>query len=120
MKKVGEEAILLRIKAPAQMGKTSLMNRLLNHEYIKTIKAKIVYINLDDADEQVLNKDMFYQWFCANVSDQLGLDINDCLEIHWKPFLGNNVNCTNIFDKYIFPGCQNIILLGIDNLHRIF
>ncbi|MFM7368494.1 MAG: AAA-like domain-containing protein [Sphaerospermopsis kisseleviana] len=48
------------------MGKTSLMNRLLNHEYIKTIKAKIVYINLDDADEQVLNKDMFYQWFCAD------------------------------------------------------
>ncbi|MGJ0607847.1 AAA-like domain-containing protein [Cylindrospermopsis raciborskii] len=120
IKKVGEEAILLRIKAPAQMGKTSLINRLLHHEYIKIIKAKVVYINLDDADEKVLNKDMFYRWFCANVSNQLGLDINDCLEIQWKPFLGNNVNCTNIFDKYIFPGCQNIILLGIDNLHRIF
>ena len=120
IRKAGEEAILLRIKAPAQMGKTSLINRLLNHEYIKTIKAKIVYINLDDADEQVLNKDMFYRWFCANVSNQLGLDINDYLEKQWKPFLGNNVNCTNIFDKFIFPNCQNIIFLGIDNLHRIF
>ncbi|MFN9403029.1 MAG: AAA-like domain-containing protein [Dolichospermum sp.] len=120
IRKVGEEAILLRIKAPAQMGKTSLMNRLLNHEYIKTIKAKIVYINLDDADEKVLNKDMFYQWFCANVSNQLGLEINDYLEKQWKPFLGNNVNCTNIFEKFIFPNCQNIIFLGIDNLHRIF
>ncbi|MFM5899114.1 MAG: AAA-like domain-containing protein, partial [Dolichospermum sp.] len=37
-----------------------------------------------------------------------------------KPFLGNNVNCTNVFDKFIFPNCQNIIFLGIDNLHRIF
>jgi hypothetical protein len=30
IRKAGEEAILLRIKAPAQMGKTSLINRLLN------------------------------------------------------------------------------------------
>ncbi|MFM6200635.1 MAG: AAA-like domain-containing protein, partial [Dolichospermum sp.] len=45
---------------------------------------------------------------------------NDYLEKQWKPFLGNNVNCTNVFDKFIFPNCQNIIFLGIDNLHRIF
>ena len=86
IRKVGKEAILLRIKAPAQMGKTSLINRLLHYEYIKNIQAKVVYINLDDADEQVLNKDMFYRWFCANVSNQLGLDINDYLEKQWKPF----------------------------------
>ena len=102
------------------MGKTSLINRLLHHEYIKNIQAKVVYINLDDADEQVLNKDMFYRWFCANVSNQLGLYINEYLEKQWQPFLGNNVNCTNVFEKFIFPNCQNIILLGIDNLHRIF
>ncbi|MFM6022321.1 MAG: AAA-like domain-containing protein, partial [Dolichospermum sp.] len=120
IKKVGEEAILIRIKAPSQMGKTSLINRLLHHEYLENIQAKVIYINLDDADGKVLNKDMFYRWFCANVSNQLGLDINDYLENQWQPFLGNNVNCTNFFEKFIFPNCQNIIFLFIDNLHRIF
>jgi len=72
---------LIRIKAPRQMGKSSLMQRILNH--FKQLNQKTACLNFQSADAEYLdNIDLFLQWFCASVSDELGLE--EQLEKYWK------------------------------------
>ena len=120
LEKAGEQAIVLRLKAPGQMGRTSLMMRLLNNNWVKSSRGNNVYIDLNDADNTILNKNFFYRWFCANVSEQLEINIGDYLENKWQKFLGNNTNCTKFFETMIFSNYKQVIFLGIDNLHRLF
>lgn len=63
---------LIRIRAPKQMGKTSLLNRLVAEA--KTSGYQALRLNLRQAEEQVLTSlDTFLQWFCVNVSHKLGI-----------------------------------------------
>jgi hypothetical protein len=69
---IGQTGTLLYIRAPKQMGKTSLMTRIL--AYAKTQGGRTVSVSLQLADADILqNLECFLQWFCARVSKQLGL-----------------------------------------------
>jgi hypothetical protein len=62
----------LNIRAPKQMGKTSLMTRIL--AYAKTQGDRTVSVSLQLADAEILqNLERFLKWFCARVSKQLDL-----------------------------------------------
>lgn len=61
---------LLKIRAPKQMGKTSLMSRIIS--YSKSLGYQTVFLNLQLADAEILqNLEHFLQWFCARVSKEL-------------------------------------------------
>ncbi|MEC4887532.1 MAG: AAA-like domain-containing protein [Scytonema sp. PMC 1070.18] len=63
---------LLRIEAPQQMGKTSLLLRIL--EYAQNHGLQTVLLNLQQVDRSILtNLDQFLRWFCYNVSQKLGV-----------------------------------------------
>jgi AAA-like domain len=108
---------LIRIKAPRQMGKSSLMQRVLNHA--KQSNQKTAYLNFQSADAEYLdNIDMFLQWFCASVSDELGLD--EQLEKYWKGVLGSKNKCTNYFQRYLLTSITEPITLGLDEVDQVF
>jgi hypothetical protein len=108
---------LIRIKAPRQMGKSSLMQRVLNHS--KQSNQKTAYLNFQSADAEYLdNIDMFLQWFCASVSDELGLD--EQLEKYWKGVLGSKNKCTNYFQRYLLTSITEPITLGLDEVDQVF
>lgn len=108
---------LLRIKAPRRMGKSSLLNRLLahgRHQGYHTIS-----LNFQEVDRDIFDHlDRFLRWLCANASHQLGLPSK--VETLWDEEMGSKVNCKLYFERYLLQEISTPLVLGIDELNRIF
>ena len=108
---------LIRIKAPRQMGKSSLMTRILNHATKKSYQA--ANLNFQDADADFLgNLDKFLQWFCSSITEELNLP--DKLNQYWKGVLGSKNKCTKYFEKYLLPQISGALALGLDEVDEVF
>lgn len=108
---------LIRLKAPRQMGKTSLMQRLLAHaqqHQLRTVK-----LSLHRADRAIYtNLDRFLRWFCANVSYQLGLDAN--LDTYWNPDIGSKISCTAYLEDHVLSQINSGLVIALDELNDLF
>ena len=110
-------AALIRIKAPRQLGKTSLMTRILHHASQHGYKT--VSLNFQSADAEFLGSlDKFLQWFCASIADELNLP--DQLDKYWKGILGSKNKCTKYFERYLLPEINSPIALGLDEVDQVF
>jgi hypothetical protein len=109
---------LIRIKAPEKMGKTSLLRKLLT--YAESAGCQTVYLNFREAEGAVFSElDKFLRWFCANISRELALQ--PMLEEYWDEDLyGSLMSCKNYFQSYLLPRLDSPLLLGLDNVDRIF
>jgi DNA-binding CsgD family transcriptional regulator len=109
---------LIRIKAPRQMGKTLLMDRIVQnaakHGYQK------VRLNLRQAESAVFtNLDRFLRWFCANVSRQLQLQPR--LDEYWdEEIIGSSVSCTTYFEAYLLEAIDSPLVLALDEVDSVF
>ncbi|NEO27115.1 MAG: hypothetical protein F6K03_09525 [Kamptonema sp. SIO4C4] len=114
---IAQPNALIRIKAPRQMGKSSLMSRILNHGRQQGYQA--AYLNFQLADSEFLSSlDRFLQWFCASVAEEL--DVEENLEKYWKGVLGSNRKCTKYFKKYLLSNLETPLVLGLDEVDRVF
>ncbi len=109
---------LLRIKAPKLMGKTSLLSRIF--DFAAQHGACTVELNLLLANSAVLtNLDKFLRWFCASVGRALKLE--NQLDNYWDTeLLSSNSNCTAYFEEYLLPQINCPLVLGLDEVDRIF
>ena len=108
---------LIRIKAPRQMGKTSLMMRILHDAGQKGYQS--VYLNFYSVGRESLsNLDRFLQWFCASITNELNLP--DKLDDYWKGVRGSNDKCENYFQKYLLSEITSPLVLGLDNVDQLF
>ncbi len=108
---------LIRIKAPQQMGKTSLLERVL----CKARDSGYQTLTLDFqlADSMVLTDyGKLLQWFCANASDSL--ELPDKVNDYWKDMYGLNKNCTRYFQRYLLAEINSPLVLGLDNVDLVF
>ncbi|NES21435.1 MAG: protein kinase, partial [Symploca sp. SIO3E6] len=112
-----QPAALIRVKAPRQMGKSSLMSRILAQA--KQSDYRIASLNFQLADaESFTNLERFLQWFCASIAEELNLE--DQLEKYWQGPLGSKNKCTKYFQRYLFAEIPNPIALGLDEVDQIF
>ncbi len=112
-----QPAALIRIKAPRQLGKTSLMTRILHHA--RQHGYKTVSLNFQSADAEFLSSlDQFLQWFCASIADKLNLP--DKLDEYWRGILGSKNKCTKYFERYLLPEINSPIALGLDEVDQVF
>jgi transcriptional regulator with XRE-family HTH domain len=94
---IRKRGTLIRIKAPREMGKTSLLLRSL--EFAKTQNYHTVSLNLDQVDRAILNDlNQFLRWLCANIARQLHLKPD--LEEYWNQDLGSKISCTAYFERF--------------------
>ena len=108
---------LIRIKAARQMGKTSLMARILQQAV--QLGYPTVHINFQLADRDIFaNLEFFLKWFCANVGHSL--HIPNQLDEYWDEFLGSKVNCKAYFEQYLLPAIGKPVVIGLDEVDRIF
>ena len=108
---------LIRVKAPRQMGKTSLMTRILDHANQQGYQ--ITALNFQSADAEFLSSlEKFLQWFCASITYELNLP--DKLEDYWKGVLGSKNKCTNYFQRYLLSEINTPIALGLDEVDEVF
>ncbi|MGD1806089.1 AAA-like domain-containing protein [Dapis sp. BLCC M126] len=108
---------LIRVKAPRQMGKTSLMSRILN--YAQQQGYRKACLNFQSADEEFLtNLDLFLQWFCASITNELSLE--EKLSEYWQGVLGSKNKCTNYFQRYLLSEISTPVALGLDEVDQVF
>ncbi|MGF1457413.1 MAG: AAA-like domain-containing protein [Leptolyngbyaceae cyanobacterium] len=108
---------LIRIKAPKQMGKTSLVRRIVAHA--QTHGLHTVTLRLNRADRTIFQDiDRFLRWLCANISHQLGLE--PALDAHWQPAIGSKVSCTAYIEDYILTQVQGDIAIALDEMNEVF
>jgi hypothetical protein len=108
---------LIRIKAPRQMGKTSLMMRILAHG--KTLGYQTVRLSFQTAEADTLKDlDSFLQWFCSSVTEELELE--DKLADYWKGSRGIVRRCQRYFEKYLLAEINGPLILGLDEVDQVF
>jgi hypothetical protein len=109
---------LIRIKAAKLMGKTSLMSRIFAQAQ-KEAKIHTVEINLAEVDREKLdNSEAFLRWFCTIVGERLKLE--DRLTEYWKGSAERRHGCTAYFERYLLSEINCPLVLGLDEVERIF
>lgn len=108
---------LIRIKAPRQMGKSSLMLRILNHATAQGTQTASLNFQLVDR-ESLSSLDLFLQWFCNSITWELNLD--DRLADYWKGTFSPKNKCTNYFQRYLLPELQRPVVLCLDEVDQVF
>jgi AAA-like domain len=108
---------LIRIKASRQMGKSSLMHRVL--EQAKQSGLQTATLNLQRADRSVLDSlDKFLRWLCVNVAQQLNLP--PVLDDYWNAEMGSKMSCTLYFQRYLLRAIEPAFVLAFDEVNRLF
>ena len=108
---------LIRIKAPRQMGKTSLLARIL--ERARSEGYRKVNLSFQLADRSAFDSlDSFLQWFCASIGRSLQLP--NRLAEYWDNCLGSKVNCKFYFEQYLLKSIAEPLALGLDEVDRVF
>ena len=108
---------LIRIKAPRQMGKSSLMVRILHHAAQQNYNQVILDFRL--ADSKIFSDlDLFLKWFCLTVGRKLGLP--NKLKEYWDELLGSKTSCTDYFEKYILAQSDRPSVLALEEVDLIF
>ena len=108
---------LVRIKAPKEKGKTSLMLR--NLSYGECLGYQTVSLNLEQVESSILSDlNLFLRWLCANISRQLRRKPK--LEEYWDEDLGSTISCTLYLEDYILGSLDTPIVLALDEVNQIF
>jgi hypothetical protein len=115
---IDRSGALIRIEAPSQMGKTSLMLRILAHAKEQSETSTIV-LSLQGAERSIFTDlDKFLRWFCASITRKLRL--NSKVEDYWSPEFGSKSNCTAYLEDCILPEIEGSLVLALDGVDRIF
>ncbi|NEO05108.1 MULTISPECIES: AAA-like domain-containing protein [unclassified Moorena] len=108
---------LIRIKAPREMGKTSLLLRILDHG--NRLGYHTVSLNLEQVEQGILsNLNQFLRWLCANIAQQL--QRKPMLDEYWDEDLGSKISCTLYFQDYLLDLIDTPLILALDEVSQIF
>ena len=108
---------LIRIKGAREMGKTSLLLRILdnaNRQGFHTIS-----LNLEQVEQSILsNLNQFLRWLCANIAYQL--QRKPMLDEYWDEDLGSKISCTLYFQEYLLESINTPLVLALDEVNQVF
>jgi DNA-binding Xre family transcriptional regulator len=116
-REIRKPGALIRIKAPREMGKTSLLLRIL--DTAKNLGYHTVSLNIEQVDVATLSDlHRFLRWLCANVARQLQLQPK--LDEYWDEDLGGKISCTAYFQDYLLAAINTPLILALDEVNQIF
>jgi AAA-like domain len=108
---------LIRIKAPRQMGKTSLLKRILAHA--KANETQTVTLNFQQAEKQTIDRlNSLLRWICANISRQL--NIIPKLDDYWDEDIGSKMSCTLYMEGHLLEATETPIIIAFEEVSELF
>ena len=114
---IRQPGCLMRIKAPRQMGKSSLLSRILAHA--RALEYSTVCLDFQEAETAVFaSLEKFLRWCCVNVSRQLNL--TPMLEEYWDEEMGSKVSCKIYFESYLLRQINSPVVLAFNEVNRVF
>ncbi|NER46852.1 MAG: serine/threonine protein kinase [Symploca sp. SIO1A3] len=123
---IQKTGILLNIRALKQMGKTSLIGRII--ACAKSLGYQTVSLNLQLAEAEILqNLERLLQWFCGRVSKELEFPnalspkiFHEGIADFWQHSLGSKSTATDYFNDIILADLDRPLVITIDELDRLF
>jgi AAA-like domain len=110
---------LIRLKAPRQMGKTSMMMRLLDCAEIQG--DRVVYLSLEQAPAQALSDaDRFLQWFCASICIKAKHKFQQEDYSSLTSMVGSTLATQEYFESHLLPDLATPLTIGLEAVDRIF
>jgi|GEM_PF-274124 len=107
---------LIRIKAPRQMGKTSLMARILDHA--RSQGCETIPLSFQRADSKLFTDlDQFLRWFCEQIGRRLKRWHR--LADYWQGY-GSMDKCNAYLEECILEEIDHPVVLGLDEVDRVF
>lgn len=117
LKEIIQPGALVRIRAPRQFGKTSLIARGLTQAQENGFRTSVISLQLADSSVfESLNQ--FLQWLCVMVTRTLNLP--NYLENYWNPMFGSSYSCNDYFESYLLPADNSPLLLVLDEVNVVF
>ena len=113
---ITQPGALIRIKAPRQMGKTSLMARILHHA--ESQGYQIIVVSMQLADSTMFSDlEELLRWLCSQVGRRL--QRLDQLASYWKSTKGIKDRCNNFFEC-LLKEIDEPIVLALDEVDLVF
>ncbi len=117
MEAIQRQGVTLVIKGPRQMGKSSLLVRIV--DAASKVGKEAVFLDFQLLDSAVItNAETFFRQFCSWVTDIL--DLEDRTDEFWRFPLGNTQRCTRYFGQYLLKEVNGPFVLAMDEADRIF
>ncbi|MEM9088044.1 MAG: AAA-like domain-containing protein [Cyanobacteria bacterium P01_F01_bin.53] len=114
---IEQPGALIRIKAPRQMGKTSLMARILSHGRAQGYQT--VPISFQRADSRLFNDlDLLLKWFCSQVGRRLKK--LKALDEYWVGDFGSKDRCNAYFEDCLLEDLEAPLVLALDEVDMVF
>ncbi|RUT01454.1 hypothetical protein DSM106972_065510 [Dulcicalothrix desertica PCC 7102] len=116
---ISKPGSLIRIKAPRQMGKSSLLAKIRHRA--EQQGDRTVYLSLQVAAQKCFSDiDTFLKWFCVSVT--VALDLTPKLDKYWDlaDIMGGNLCCQEYFERYLLPEINQPLTLGLDEVDKVF
>ena len=108
---------LVRLKGPQQIGKTSLVERLLLRTW-KEQPGKYRTVVLSFNLAELSDTTRLLKWLCAAVSRELNLPNQVATE--WDDTFSSNQSATTYFEDRILKAIQQPLILVLDNIDVVF
>ncbi len=114
---ISKPGALIRIKGAKEMGKSSLMLRIV--DYAKNLGYQIVAIDFQQFDADCLNNlDRFLRSFCLQVTQQLNLEPN--LDEYWDEDIGGKISCSLYLRWHILENLSSPLVLVLNEVNELF
>lgn len=111
----GSYAVTLFVNAPMQMGKSSLMRRVLHQ--IKRAQ-QYAYIDFQKFTEQYLaDEENFFIQLCLMIGEALG--ISEAIDHYWTGRRTNIVKCSRYMTQHVIPRVNGPFILALDEVERM-
>jgi hypothetical protein len=113
------ETAIITIKGPEQIGKSSLLFKILN--IAQQIGKKVAFVDFQLFDKATLaDNNLFYRTFCSNISYEL--EVEDKTEEYWgKNRNPNNTMHSTLYMEYLLKAvCDATIVLAIDQIEDLY
>ena len=114
---VTQSGCVIRIRGPKQMGKSSLVLRLL--AFAQKLGYQTVNLNCDQFDVECLTDlNKLLRHLCWQIATKLGIDPN--LKSEWNEEIGPNLSSGFYLENYLFNQCQSPVVLVLNEVDRFF
>jgi hypothetical protein len=107
----------IQIKAPRQMGKSSLLLRILAHASAAGIPT--VTLNFQQAERSILSDlDKLLRWVCTCISQKLSLSPQ--LAAYWDADMGAKMSCTHYLEAYVLMVLSTPVVIAFEEISELF
>ena len=117
LKTIVQQGVTISIKGPRQVGKSSLLNRIIKSA--RDVNKRVLFLDfqlLGRADLE--NDEVFLRGFCSWLSQDLELE--NKVDEYWQTNISNIQRCTRYISRYILKELDSPLVLAMDEVDKVF